>query len=153
MLLSQNLWPHEREVFICDSLTFSWLLNPATSWRRSTSWKSRPDWWYVSLWDVTESICWDIKIQQTSERTYICRLDSFKVILSHSNFVYSCPGSFYVTLSHIILSQVILSHLESLKLLMLEVRQFNIRYTVTQWWLPPQCATSVRKFWLVEYVT
>ena len=38
-----------------------------------------------------------------------------------------------VTLSNLFLSQVILSHLESLKLLMLEVRQFNIRYTVTQW--------------------
>ena len=75
------------------------------------------------------TVYWDIKIWRTSERTCICRLDSSEVILSHSYYFFSCPGPFQVFLSHF-LSQVILSHLESLKLLMLEVRQFNIRYTL-----------------------
>ena len=98
-------------------------------------------WW--SLSEMSPSLEWyrDIKIRRTSERTCRCRLDSSKVILSHSNFVHNCPGSFYVTLSHWILSQVILSHLQSLKLIMLEVHQFNIQYTVTQWWLPAYCIT------------
>ena len=73
----------------------------------------------------------DIKIRRTSERTCRCRLDSSKVILSHSYYLFWCPGPFQVTLSHLNLSQVILSHLESLRLLMLEVHQFKIRYTVT----------------------
>jgi hypothetical protein len=81
------------------------------------------------------TVCWDIKIQQTSERTYSCRIDSSTVILSHSNFVHSCPESSNVTLSHLILSCF-----KSLKLFMFEVHQCNIRYTVTQWWLPPSCA-------------
>jgi hypothetical protein len=89
--------------------------------------------WSLSLRCHRVTVCQDINIQQkTSERTYSC---------SHSNFVHNCPGSFYVTLSHWILSQVILSHLQSLKLIMLEVHQFNIQYTVTQWWLPAYCIT------------
>ena len=35
----------------------------------------------------------DIKIRRTSERTCRCRLDSSKVILSHSYYFFSCPGS------------------------------------------------------------
>ena len=44
-------------------------------------------------------------------------------------------------MSHLILSQVIISHLGSFRLLMFEVHQFKIRYNVTQWWLPPHCAS------------
>ena len=36
----------------------------------------------------------DIKTWRTSERTCRCRLDSSKVILSHSYYFFSCPGPF-----------------------------------------------------------
>ena len=62
------------------------------------------------------TVYWDVKIWRTSERSYSCRLYSFKVILNHSKYVQGDHKSFLVILSHLISSQVILSHLESSKL-------------------------------------
>ena len=90
----------------------------------------------VSLRCYRITICQDIKIRRTSERGYSYIFVSSKVILRQLNFFHSCPG---VTLIHSILSQVILSHLESVQLLMLEALPFNSRYTVPRGYQFQQC--------------
>ena len=99
----------------------------------------------VSLWDVTESLYIEISRSDGPQKGLavvdLTHLKSYWVIHTISIGSLGHSKSLWVTLSHLILSQVILIP-KSLRLLMLEVRQFKIRYTVTQWWLPPQCGTG-----------
>jgi hypothetical protein len=67
----------------------------------------------------------DIKIRRTSAKGYSCRF----AVYTHNDSFKLCPVLSWIILSHLFLSQVIVNYLESLKLLMLEVCQFNIRYT------------------------
>ena len=97
----------------------------------------------VPLWDVTEPLYIEILRSNGPQKRLadvdLTHLKSYWVIhtisiaaLGHSKSLWAI----YFVSSHPKSSWVI-------RLLMLEVHQFKIRYTVTQWWLPPHCTVCI----------